>query len=73
MLYMFERKITELLDYNEFPSSKNEKKMQCQWKVLSDISIWHKVKSFILREKKSAIVKDFSDSFLFHIDTIQKT
>jgi len=38
--------------------------MRCQWK--SDMSIKYEVKSFILWKGENAIVKDSSESLLFH-------
>lgn len=51
MLYLYERKITELLDYNEFPQKK-ERKYGVGERMLNDMSIRHKVKNFILFKKE---------------------
>lgn len=46
MLYLYERKITDLLDYNEFPPKKKERKCGVGERMLIDMFIRRKVKSF---------------------------
>lgn len=55
MLYVYERKITELSDCNEFPEKKKKGNVVSGEKVLSDISIRHEM-NFISWKGENEIV-----------------
>lgn len=67
MLYVCERKITELLDCNEFPKKKRKKERKCDVgeRMLSDMSTRREMKSFIEWKRENETVKDSLDFLLF--------